>query len=71
MANSVNIMIVRQLDAINRSMERHERKERHEKRKKRERRKRQRAKGKATHWVMQAALEDLDDHGGKGAGFFR
>ena len=47
-------------------MERHERKERREKRKKRERRKRQRANDKSKR---QAALEDLDDHGGKGSGF--
>jgi hypothetical protein len=67
MATSMNMMILRQLDAMNRSMERRECKERREKRKKRERRKRQRAKGKAKR---QAALEDLDDHGGKGAGFF-
>ncbi len=47
MATSMNMMIVRQLDAMNRSMERCERKERREKRKKRKRRKRRRAKGKA------------------------
>jgi len=66
MATSMNMMILRQLDAMNRSMERRERRERREKRKKRERRKRQRANDKSKR---QAALEDLDDHGGKGSGF--
>ena len=47
MATSMNMMILRQLDAMNRSMERREYKERREKRKKRERRKRRRANGKA------------------------
>ena len=40
MASQVNMMIMRQLDAMNRSMDRREREERREKRKKRERRKR-------------------------------
>ena len=62
----MNMMILHQLDAMNRSMERRERKERREKRKKRERRKRLHANGKAKR---QAALEELDDHGGKGLGF--
>ena len=62
----MNMMILRQLDAMNRSMERRERRERREKRKKRERRKRQRANSKVKR---QAVLEELDDHGGKGSGF--
>ena len=40
MANQVHMMIMHQLDAMNRSMERREREERREKRKKRERHKR-------------------------------
>jgi hypothetical protein len=66
MAASMKMMILRQLDAMNRSMERRECKERRKKRKKRERRKRQCANVKAKR---QAALEDLDDHGGEGSGY--
>ncbi len=63
MATSMHMMILRQLDAMNRSMEMRECKERREKR---ERRKRQRANSKVKR---QAVLEELDDHGGKGSGF--
>jgi hypothetical protein len=67
MATSMNMMILHQLDAMNRSMERRERKETCEKRRKRERRKKRRANGKAKR---QAELVDLDENGGKGSGFF-
>ncbi len=69
MGAQVNLMIMRQLEEMNKGMARHAREERCERKKERERRKRRRAKKKAKQLVMRASLEDLDDHGGKGAGF--
>jgi hypothetical protein len=71
MGAQVNLMIMRQLEEMNKGMAWRAREERRERKKERERRKRRRAKKKAKRRVMRASLEDLDDHGGKGAGFLR
>jgi hypothetical protein len=63
-------MIMRQLEEMNKGMAWRAREERRERKKEREHRKRCRAKKKAKQREMQASLEDLDNHGGKGAGFW-
>ncbi len=70
MGAQVNLMIMRQLEEMNKGMAQRVHEERHERKKERERRKRRRAKKKAKRREMRASLEDLDDHGGKGSGFW-
>ncbi len=72
MGAQVNLMIMRQLEEMNKGMAQRACEERSERKKERERRKRKRrrAKKKAKQWEMRASLEDLDNHGGKGAGFW-
>ncbi len=70
MGAQVNLMIMRQLEEMNKGMARRAREERHERKKERERCKRRRAKKKAKRQEMRALLEDLDDHRGEGAGFW-
>jgi hypothetical protein len=70
MGAQVNLMIMRQLEEMNKGMARRVREERRERKKERERRKRRHAKKKAKQRGMRALLEDLDEHGGKGAGFW-
>ncbi len=69
MGAQVNLMIMRQLEEMNKGMAQRAREERRERKKERERRKRRRVKKRAKRRVMRASLEDLDDHGGQGAGF--
>ncbi len=54
MGAQVNLMIMRQLEEMNKGMARRAREERRERKKERERRKRHRAKKKAKQWVMRA-----------------
>jgi len=66
MAAAMNMMMLRQMDAMNRSMAQREKDERREKAREKKRRRKRRARREAKRRV----LEDLDDHGGKGAGSF-
>jgi hypothetical protein len=70
MGAQVNLMIMRQLEEMNKGMARRALEERRKRKKERERRKRHRAKKKAKRREMWASLEDLDNHGRKGAGFW-
>lgn len=70
MTAQMNMMMMRQLEEMNASMARRAREERRERKRERKRRKRARAKKRAKRQVQRAALEDMDDHGGKGAGFW-
>jgi hypothetical protein len=72
MAASMSMMLMRQLDAMNSSLERREqqerrqeRRERKKRKKKRKLRKKRRARKKAKKEARKATLADLDDHGGK------
>ncbi len=70
----MNLMIMKQLEEMNRGMARRARKERREKAKEkkhhRKRREKKRAMRVAKRQAIQASLKDLDDHGGKGPGFW-
>ena len=70
MAAAMNMMVIRQMDAMNRSMERREKEEKRERAREKKLRRKRRARREAKRRVLQASLEDLDDHGGKGVGFF-
>ena len=63
-AKRMNILMMRQLDSMDRRMERHDKEERKEKGKKKKRQKKKRAKKRAKK-AIRAAFEDQDDHGGK------
>jgi hypothetical protein len=72
MAASMSMMLMRQLDAMNSSLERREqqerrqeRRERKKRKKKRKLRKKRRARKKAKKEARKATLANLDDHGGK------
>lgn len=69
MAAAMNMMMMRQMDAMARSMERREREDKRERARDRKRRRKRRAKREAKRRVLQASMEDLDDHGGKGPEF--
>jgi hypothetical protein len=70
----MNLMIMKQLEEMNREMARRaceERRERaKEKKRRRKRREKKRAMQVAKRQVIQASLEELDDHGGNGPGFW-
>jgi hypothetical protein len=74
-AASATIMLMRQLERMNKSMEKRDRQEKMDKKKERKRHIKQRAKKKAKRKAKKAkrvkkraALESLDDHGGKSCG---
>ncbi len=60
----MNILMMRQLDLMDRRMERREKEGRKEQRKKKKRQKKKRRKKRAKKAARQVALEDQDDHGG-------
>ncbi len=68
LSTNMSMMLMRQLDSMNRSMDKRERRE--EKRRKKERKcqKKRHAKKKRKKARKRAACEGLEDHGGKAAG---
>jgi hypothetical protein len=68
MAASISMMLMRQLNAMNSSLERREQQERRQERRQRKKRKlckKRRAMKKAKKEARKATLANLDDHGGK------
>ena len=65
---NMSMMLMRQMEAINKSMDTRERRERIDKRRKRKRRKKRRAKKREKKRAKRAALEGQEDHGGKAEG---
>jgi hypothetical protein len=68
MAASMSMMLMRQLGAMNSSLDRREQQERRQERRERKKRKlckKRRAMKKAKKKARKATLADLDDHGGK------
>ncbi len=70
MAAAMNMMIMRQMDAITRSMEQREKEDKCKMARERKRRHKHRERREAKRRVLQASLGDLNDHGGKQLGFF-
>ncbi len=70
MAAAMNMMMMRQMDTITRSMEQREKEDKRERARERKCRRKRRARREAKRRVLQASLGGLDDHGGKQLGFF-
>ena len=70
MAAAMNMMMMRQMDAMTRSMERREKEDKRERARERKRHRKSRARREAKQRVLQASFGYLDDHGGKQVGFF-
>jgi hypothetical protein len=70
MAAAMNMMMMRQMDAITRLMERCEKEDKCERARERKRHCKHRARREAKRRVLQASLGNLDDDGGKQLGFF-
>ncbi len=68
MSANVSIMLMHQLDSINRSMDNRERREEKRRKKERKRQKKRHAKKKWKKAQKRAAYEGLEDHGGKAGG---
>jgi len=67
MTVAMNMMMMRQMDAMTRSMDRRDKEERARERK---RRRKRRARREAKRRLLEASFGELDDHGGKHGGIF-
>ena len=67
MTVAMNMMMMRQMDAMTRSMDRRDKEERARERK---RRRKRRARREAKRRLLEASFGKLDDHGGKHSGIF-